>query len=365
MKTQKEIAYEEFWGTLKHAYPISKGEIQLPIAKDLIEIPDLDHTMLIEELQSILKQLLTDEEIRNSAKDRAEKAGDTSLIPLINDDYTGIVRFDCLWNPDTSQISVLEINCDYPDGLLLHDKTYTALSQQRHKTHELLLNELYDNQDTKVLYSGDSFFLDAYAVEANNLQALGLDGEMITDLSETRPHTTIRRCLETSKMTDEMCVQMKSKELKPINSIALRTLGYKDLLEQLNHPYILKTKRVTAENVTYCNENKDNLVLKPIDGCEGFDIYFGNNLNVIEWSKLISTFVDKNYIVQQLAHVPQMKVRLFEEGTVLDKILYYDLCPHFFIKSGEVIGSGHTLMRFSENQIVNVSQGGGIGYYRL
>tara|TARA_B100001989_G_C24506441_1_gene447821 strand:- start:140 stop:1237 length:1098 start_codon:yes stop_codon:yes gene_type:complete len=365
MKTDKEIAYQNFWNNLKHAYPISNGDIRLPIARDLIEIPDLDHKELQDQLRVVLDQLLQNDEIKATANKRAEDAGDNDLIPLINDDYTGVVRFDCLWNPNTSRVSILEINCDYPDGLLLHDKTYSALADRSTNEHKFNLNKLFGDEETVVLHSDDAFFLDAYAVESQNLKSLGNNGKRITDLSEATEGSVVRRCLETSKMTSDMFDHFRTKRLKPINTMALRTLGYKDLLQEIDHPYVLKTTKVTTDIIDYCNQHKDDLVLKPIDGCEGFNIYFGHKLNQVEWSKLISKLSNTNYIVQELAHIPQMKVSLYDEGTVIDKVLYYDLCPHFFIKSGEVIGSGHTLMRFSENPIVNVSQGGGIGYYKL
>jgi hypothetical protein len=356
--------YQAFWNRLQSAYPISKGQITIPIVSELITIPHLNHRKLLTELSNILAFLLEEPTILQSAKDRAIRAGESYLTPLINSDYTGVVRFDCLWNPETSQISILEINCDYPDGLLLHDKTYSVLAGTDSRLHHNLLNQLYGRNEIAVLHSADAYFLDAYEVETRNLQDQAQGKNRLNNLAGVRPGTTIRRCLETTKMTQEMIDMCEKKKLPLINSIALRTLGYKDLLETIDHPYILQTTKVTSEVIDYCIKSKDDLVLKPIDGCEGYNIYFGQSLNQVEWSKLISQHANSNYIVQQRAHIPRLKVGLYENDTIVDKELYYDLCPHFFIKSGKVIGSGHTLMRFSEHPVVNVNQGGGIGYYK-
>jgi uncharacterized circularly permuted ATP-grasp superfamily protein len=122
--------------------------------------------------------------------------------------------------------------------------------------------------------------------------------------------------------------------------------------------------RLDNTNKEHCIGTQEQLVLKPADGCEGHGIYFGNNMTPSEWSDIVEAVLDKNYIMQKRITLPQKVVNLFDAGTIKKKCLYYDICPHFFINKGKIIGSGHTLMRFSENQIVNVTQGGGIGYYK-
>jgi hypothetical protein len=52
----------------------------------------------------------------------------------------------------------------------------------------------------------------------------------------------------------------------------------------------------------------------------------------------------------------KIKVALYEDGGIVDKELYFDLCPHIFVKDGKIIGDGHILMRFSENRILNVAK---------
>ena len=366
MTTNPQKAYSDFWDSLLPAYPISKGALRLPIATTLLEIPDFQYDEFTKNLREVLESLLAAEGSKEKACLRAHAAGDHALVALIDEEYTGTVRFDCLWNPETQSASILEINCDYPDGLLLHDKTVSSLSGKTCAKHQSLYSELFDpNEVVDILYSPEAFFLDGYQAEANHLKERGHGGTLITDTSALTAQHTVRRCLETTKLTDKNIRDLAATAPRLINTIALRTLGYKNLLGQIDHPYIPATRKVSPETIDFCVQNKNTLVLKPADGCEGVGIHFGNTTTDTKWLDHIQTAISKNYVVQELVHIPKMNVSLFENGTIVEKSLYYDLCPHFFIKNGQVIGIGHTLMRFSENPIVNVSQGGGIGYYKV
>jgi hypothetical protein len=365
MTTNPQKAYSDFWDSLLPAYPISKGALRLPIATTLLEIPDFQYDEFSKNLREILESLLAAEGSQEKACLRAQAAGDHELVALIDEEYTGTVRFDCLWNPETQSVSILEINCDYPDGLLLHDKTISSLSGETCTKHQSLYSELFDtNEMVDILYSPEAFFLDGYQAEAALLKEQGHGGNLITDTTKLIAKHTLRRCLETTKLTNKNISDLTNSTSRLVNTIALRTLGYKNLLEKIDHPYIPTTTKVTLETIDFCIENKDTLVLKPADGCEGVGIYFGNTTTDTKWLEYIQAAASKNFVAQKLVHIPKMNVSLYENGTIVEKRLYYDLCPHFFIKNGQVIGTGHTLMRFSENPIVNVSQGGGIGYYK-
>jgi hypothetical protein len=340
--------------------------MRLPIASELIEIENFDYADFKKNLTSILEELIQSIGTKEAAIERAVQSRNEVLIPLIDSEYTGIVRFDCLWNPETNKVSILEINCDYPDGLLLHDKTYSALSGKDSTVHKDLLNQLFETDErVQVLHSPEAFFLDGYQAESDNFDQQGNGGSIISDTSNLPPDTTIRRCLETSKLTAKNIEDFTKVTTRLVNSVALRTLGYKDLLDSINHPYIPKTTRITPDVVQYCIDEQAHIVLKPTDGCEGHGIYFGNEIEKSDWAQLLTDVIDKNYIAQKLVRIPKKNVRLYDKGTIIEKTLYYDLCPHFFIKKGKIIGTGYTLMRFSEKRIVNVNQGGGIGYYRL
>lgn len=100
---EKKKAYSKFWDTLLPAYPISKGSIRLPIASELQTIEGLNIKELQTNLIKILEEILEKYGNKDAAIKNALEAKDDSLLPLINNDFTGVVRFDCLWNPNTKK----------------------------------------------------------------------------------------------------------------------------------------------------------------------------------------------------------------------------------------------------------------------
>lgn len=339
--------------------------MRLPIATSLQEIPGFDHKKFQQELKNILQSILDIHATREAAVKHLEEANEHHLIPLVTKEFTGVVRFDCIWNAQSDAVKILEINCDYPDGLVLHDITYSVLNGSECTLHQDNLNKLFETDESvHVLYSQRAHFLDSYYAEErflskNRPSAIG------NNIDEIKTGTTIRRCLEVTKLSTDDVHNLAKLGSRFVNTIALRTIGYKNLLESIKHRFVPKTVQVKSDTKDYCLTEKDNLVLKPSDGCEGYGIYFGNQLTTDEWLILINRVLNKNYVAQELVNLPKQTVSLFDEGGTVTKELYFDICPHFFIKDGQVIGSGHTLMRFSENRIVNVTQGGGIGYYKL
>lgn len=81
-----------------------------------------------------------------------------------------------------------------------------------------------------------------------------------------------------------------------------------------------------------------------------------------EWEKLIRLHLEENYIVQEFVESKKISMDFFDNDTVETRDVYFDFCPHFFVEDGKVIGDGLILSRFSEDKILNVSRGGGIGY---
>lgn len=365
MTLKNKTSYDLFWKELYPAYLISKGSIRLPISTSLTELPNFNHRKFQQELHKILQKLLDSHGDLDKAVLRAKDNRDENLIPLMTAEYTGVVRFDCIWNPQSQQTSILEINCDYPDGLILHDKTYSVLDKSPCTLHTGLLNNLFsESKNIHLLYSKTASFLDSYYAEKNQLSkkhtvTIGSNSNKI------KKNTTVRRCLETTKLSSTDIYNIHIASARLVNTMSLRTFGYKNLLADINHPFIPKTIRVTSETINYCLSNRENLVLKPTNGCEGRNIYFGKDLSDNAWSEQLKSTISQNYITQKLVTIPKQNVSFYEDGGIVTKKLYSDLCPHFFIKNGQIIGSGHTLIRFSENKIVNISQGGGIGYYKL
>lgn len=149
-----------------------------------------------------------------------------------------------------------------------------------------------------------------------------------------------------------------------INSFALRTLGYKDLLANLVHPYVPRTVALDAPHQEEVIASREKWVLKPANGSEGQGIYFGTEYTDATWKTLLAQ-LPPGYIAQEFVVLPQRVVSIYTNDSIVDQELYYDFCPHFFIQSGKVVSVGHILMRFSKSPVVNVSQGGAIGYHEV
>lgn len=284
-----------------------------------------------------------------------------------------MVRFDCMLNHENKP-KIIEINADYPDGLLLHDASFSVLSQEKNSLHHDLFLKFFDkNKNIFIAFPKNAFFQDAYYSEFLVLQNAGFsvfygnyedlerrDGKIFYKNSEIH---IIRRCTETSKMTDEYFSLLNGTKTHFINTFDLRTIGYKSALSEIHHDFIPKSFTLTAENVKNFHE-KNNWVAKPSNLSEGHGIIIGADVEADFWENFLSENVGKNYIIQEFIEAKKRDFDFFDDGKIITKNVYFDFCPHFFVKNGEIFARGHTLARFSENKILNVAQGGGIGYVK-
>ncbi|MEZ4195115.1 MAG: hypothetical protein R3B53_01820 [Candidatus Paceibacterota bacterium] len=319
------------------------------------QLPNVSVSELCGELTKVLEQLIATAALPGAAVARLKKAGEDVIVPYIDDTYTGVVRFDCVLN-ERNELKILELNADYPDGLLLHDKTYSVLSEALCSVHEDAFLSYFPVQTLiHISYAKDAHFLDAYYTEAEVLARNGHQVSIGSGEPTLKP-TWHRRCVESSKITAgdmEWCEHDRTQHL---NSFALRTLGYKDLLATLSHPYVLKTFVVNSATRPLLLANQSEYVLKPANGCEGQGIFFGHAHDAVTWAKIIGN-LPIGYIAQEYVQLPRQKVSVYEDGNVIEKELYFDICPHFFIKDGKVANTGHLLMRFSKSPVVNVALG--------
>lgn len=90
----------------------------------------------------------------------------------------------------------------------------------------------------------------------------------------------------------------------------------------------------------------------------------GVNTTEEDWEKLIVSEKNRDYIAQELVDTQKITMSFYDEGTIVSRDVYYDVCPHFFVKNGKIDSMGHILVRYSENKILNVAMGGGIGYMK-
>lgn len=282
-----------------------------------------------------------------------------------------MVRFDCMFNAENKP-KIIEINADFPDGLLLHDATVSVLSREKNSLHRDLFLQFFEkNKNIFVAFPKNAFFQDAYFSDFLALQNTGFsvfygnydELERVENkifYKNTEIHT-IRRCVEVSKMSDADFSLLHGTEVDFINSFDLRTIGYKSALSDIHHDFVPKSFTLTAENIANFHD-KNRWVTKPSNMSEGHGIIIGADTDAYSWEKILSENIEKNYIVQEFIETKKRDFEFFEDEKIITKNAYFDFCPHFFVKNGKIIGRGHTLARFSENKILNVAQGGGIGY---
>jgi hypothetical protein len=46
--------------------------------------------------------------------------------------------------------------------------------------------------------------------------------------------------------------------------------------------------------------------------------------------------LDNNYIAQEFIAIQKKIIPLYENNSIVEKELYFDICPHIFIKEGEI-----------------------------
>lgn len=297
------------------------------------------------------------------------------LSSLLSHDFTWVLRLDCVLD-QLGTPKILEINADYPDGLLMHDATYSVLSWTLTTKNRDMYAKLFSSSDVIfVLYKKWSVFLDAYHTEYLVLQQLWYvcyiwteeDLEISWGKVTYQWHhiTVIRRCMKVGKFSQWLLTALSSTDVKFVNTFDLRVLGYKNLLQTIESPLIPKTLLLTHDLLEFAREHKDNLILKPSNLFEGKWILIGDQCDDSSWTSTLDRVCNDNYVLQEFVDMQKMKVRMYQDGTVIEKELYFDICPHFFVQHWQVVWDGIILMRFSENRILNVAQGGGIGYLKF
>jgi hypothetical protein len=143
--------YQQFRDQLQDAYPISKGKFRLPIATSFLEIETEKLNTFKDTILSLTQSLLDTAVTLPSYRATIAK-NEPQLLPLLSGDFTGILRYDVLLDQN-GEFKIIEINADYPDGLILHDYTYsTLLGADEHKNTQLYLQLFSPEQTIFILY---------------------------------------------------------------------------------------------------------------------------------------------------------------------------------------------------------------------
>ncbi len=366
------MSYDAFWEELSWAYPISKGELRLPIATHCLEVSGFDIDVYRPQFEAIIEELISS--VESIGRDTiATKNAQAEIIPFLSWNYTGVVRFDCMIDTRWA-LKIIEINADYPDGLLLHDYTYGLLTgdtayRGNHRAYEQFFRK---DETTFIAIPKDAFFLDAYYGEYFFLKNMGYpvyigsydvltrDGESLMCEWHTIHH--IRRCVEVGKMTSDDAERLRWARVRYTNSFDLRILWLKDNLALIDHPLIPKTIEITDENWWDFITEKDMWVIKPTNMFEGHGVYIWRDHSDDDWRGFLMKHKNETYIAQEFVEVSRVSMEFYDEWGIKGRDVYFDVCPHFFVVDGKIVEQWVTLVRYSENKILNVAQGGWIGY---
>lgn len=404
---------DKFWEHLsEHAYPLSKGEMRIPISLEpyvlseekYVELHD-QIELLISAAKKLAEHYYDDPELAEVfAIDELER---TLILQSKDEPLIGIVRVD-LFHGNIPKL--VEINADFPDGFFMHDVTSSAIknmitSQElHHASNTDLFAELLKSENVQaddhifVGYNGNRLFLDEFALTMIKLNERGwhnisigafedLHFEDGTCYFQDKPVNVIRRGAELSKLREmpgffeNLALAQKTSGLKIINNFKMRLLGHKSLLAALHDErftkYLTKgelvaiktlvplTRKLNTNDERLILSEKDRWVLKPSDLAEGHGVSIGTSLSQDEWERAVRTALTAphKWILQEKIRIPSEVFTILNEATRerAHSEAYYDFDPHIVLFRDKS-KFGNVLVRFSESEILNVMQGGGLTY---
>ena len=303
----------------------------------------------------------------------------------------GVLRFDLLYSPEG--FKVVEIDAD-PDALFLHDRSFNILASHFPRNfstvypnhsdlYRRLLDEIGVSRGSRglVLLDPTTVFKEEYEVNKRTFEAYGYSLEY-APYSETlafEDYAFIKRAYEFHRIQAEHPNLLeKLRAQKCCNPITFRLVGYKHLFMHL-HEHLSGTlfspeqkeaiARIIPKTEVYKDDtqraymlsHKDAVVVKPILGAEGVDVFVGNAMDQAAWEALIATRItqDGQWLVQEL--VDTATVGYHDQSYAERRDRYFDFSPHLFVFKDELV-FGKNLVRYSDTKILNVAQGGMFGY---
>ena len=360
--------YDQIRSELESAYPITHWELKLPIATQL-ETFDVDFGKVIKNLDDIIQQLF-------AKKEEAKRISKTSFARWFTDlftwDFTGIVRFDTMFNQD-GDLKLVEVNTKRPDWLLMHDNTYSALLNNESNRNLDLFCQLFDDSDYIFIMYENKWFIDSHFLEYEKMKARGYKIGIWTfeDIKFDNWHAyyqdnkidVLRFSVSPWRLDENQISLLKSVELKYINTPDLASMWDKSLLQWIKNEMIMKTFALEGGIKDEIIQNKNYYVIKPTNKDEWNWVYIWVDLSQQKREELVNENIWKQYLVQEYIQINPKKTSIYLEWEIVDRNVYYDFCPHIFYKKGKMIWCGQVLVRYSSNRIVNVLKWGWIWYW--
>ena len=312
-----------------------------------------------------------------------------------HEDYlniSGVLRFDLLYS--SNGFKIVEIDAD-PDALFLHDMSFNTLQEYFPKNYPVAYPNHFDlylqlmreigikkGEQGLVLIDPNVQFREEYEINKGifdkngyNVKVKPYDASLQLDKFDF-----VKRAYEFHRMREGGHYQLMNtlREKKTVNPLAFRLIGYKNLFmylhEELDSGIFTDAEKIAIkklipktavyndpEEKDFLVQHKDEIVIKPILGAEGEDVFVGILISQQEWEKLLSEKIQPNgeWLYQDLVDTSQV---MYCDQTYSEKRKrYFDFSPHLFV-FGEKEIFGKNLVRYSDNKILNVAQGGTFGY---
>ena len=238
--------YDQFREELKSAYPITHWELRLPIAANL-ENFDVDFDKVVKNLDNIMQQHF-------AKKDQAKEISKTAFAPWFTDlftwEFTGIVRFDTMFNQNW-ELKLVEVNTKWPDGLLMHDNTYSALLDQPNNSNLDLFLQLFDQNDYIFIMYENAGFIDSHFLEYEKVKSRWykvwiwtFEDVIFKDwfaYYQDNKIDVLRFSVSPWRLNENQISLLRSAKLKYINTPDLASMWDKSLLQWVENEMIMKT----------------------------------------------------------------------------------------------------------------------------
>lgn len=361
--------YNQFREELKSAYPITHWELKLPIAAKL-ENFDIDFDKVVRNLDNIMQQLF-------AKKDQAKEISKSAFAPWFTDlftwEFTGIVRFDTMFNQNW-ELKLVEVNTKWPDGLLMHDNTYSVLLDQPNNRNLDLFLQLFDKNDYIFIMYENAWFIDSHFLEYEKVKSrwykvwIWTFEDMIFKdwfaYYQDNKIDVLRFSVSPWRLNENQISLLKTAKLKYINTPDLASMWDKSLLQWIENEMIMKTSILDENIKDKIIQNKGNYVIKPTNKDEWNWVYIWLDWTHSERENLINQNLWKQYLAQEYIQVFPKLTQIYLDWDIVQSEVYYDFCPHIYYKGWKMIWCGQVLVRYSANRIVNVLKWWWIWYYR-
>lgn len=134
--------------------------------------------------------------------------------------------------------------------------------------------------------------------------------------------------------------------------------------EELVREFIPKTQWMNASNSTWVIESRESLVIKPIDGSAGYEVYIGEEMDQLAWRKRVMEIIHgsegKAYVAQEYVKPELMNVLLADRfGNIREE--YQRVIWGLFTFGSEFLGGFIRSKPDLGTMVINHANGASVG----